>query len=277
MKPPILQIVMVMCCIVALQCYASAQYTVTKIVGEVTNKTSGERLKPGSKLKDDDMLQFSSDKDLVRVIVSGKGIYIISPTPRKESQQSLIVEMLKSALKIKSKEGYLSGRSEESYLIPAAFETETTVNNKMLITNETKYLFDKAKYNTSNGNRFFLQVEADGKKPEIRALKTSADTLFISASDFVPSQASAGAVKYKIGFYTKDKNSSESLAPIRPYVDTMGEMETIVTIIVEDHQEKDLEKLKQVCYAEVYESLGKPSQLDFDRIFSRLTARYTNQ
>ena len=277
MKLPILQSLLTIAFTVLLQSYASAQYTVTKIVGEVTNKTTGERLKPGSKLKDDDMLQFSSTRDMVRVVVSGKGIYIISPTPRKENQQSLIVEMLKSALKIKSKEGYLSGRSEDSYLIPEALETETAVNNLILITDQTKFLFDNKRYDVSGGNRFFLQLEKEGGKPEIHALKTNGDTLLITAADFTPSGQLSGSVKYKLGYFNKAKNSSESLAAIRPYVDTSGEMETIVTIIVEDHQETDLEKLKHVCYAEVYESLGKPSQLDFDKIFSRLTARYSNQ
>jgi len=76
-------------------CYA--QYTVTKVVGHVVNKTSGESLSPGSKLRDDDMLAFSSANDMLRVIVSGKGIYVISPGPRSEKKQSVIVEMLKTS------------------------------------------------------------------------------------------------------------------------------------------------------------------------------------
>lgn len=254
----------------------SAQYTVTKIVGQVNNKSTGERLKPGSKLKDDDLLEFSSQKDLLRVIVSGKGIYVISPSPRSSSSQSVIVEMLKSALKIKSREGYLSGRSEESDMIPEALETERTVNNLLLITEATRYRFSPAKYNVSNGSRFFLQLEADSATTEIHALKTIGDTLLLGAADFKPRQQIKGTIRYKIGFHNKEKNTSESLATIRPYVDTGGEMETLVTLIVEDAQEKDLEKLRQFCYAEVYESMGKPSIIDFQHIFNHLTQRFSN-
>ena len=87
-------------CFLAVMCVAHGQYTVTKVVGQVKNKSTGEQLKPGSKLKDDDMLEFSAPKDMVRVIVSGKGIYVLSPTPRTDNAPSAIVEMLKTTLKV---------------------------------------------------------------------------------------------------------------------------------------------------------------------------------
>ncbi len=68
-------------------------------------------------------------------------------------------------------------------------------------------------------------------------------------------------------------NSSESIANIRPYLDTTGEMTTILTVLIKDAEEKDAEKLKQLCYAEIYEALGKPSQIDFDRTFEKLIAQ----
>jgi hypothetical protein len=55
-----------------IRCICYSQYTVTKVIGQVTNKTSGESLYPGSKLRDDDLLAFSSPNDMLRVIVSGK-------------------------------------------------------------------------------------------------------------------------------------------------------------------------------------------------------------
>lgn len=249
-----------------------SQYTVTKIVGLVTNKTTGELLKPGSKLRDDDMLEFSSERDLIRVIVSGKGVYVISPTPRRSSSQSAIVEMLKTALKLKSREGYLSGRSEEFAYVPESLNTETAVNNRLLITEETRYLFDRNKYPVKNGNRFFLQIESGATQPQIRALTTVGDTILMRVSDFARSGNDENA-RYKLGFFNKEMNSSESIANIRPYLDTTGEMTTILTVLIKDAEEKDAEKLKQLCYAEIYEALGKPSQIDFDRTFEKLIAQ----
>lgn len=248
-----------------------AQYTVTKIVGQVSNKTTGEKLKLGSRLKDDDLLQFSSEKDMIRVIVSGKGVYVISPTPTKDNSTSLIVEMLKSALKIKSKEGYLSGRSEETSMIPDAFQTEGDVNTRLLISDTTHFLFDKNKFDLNNGNRFFLQAETEGGKPEIHALKTTGDTLYLLATDFGNRAGNGLAARYKIGFHNKPSNTSESLSAIKPYLDTLNEMESVINIFITNYgDEKDENKLKQACYAEVYEAMGKPSLIDFEAAFTKL-------
>jgi len=249
-----------------------SQYTVTKIVGQVRNKSTGERLAPGSKLKDDDLLEFSTAKDLVRVIVSGKGIYIISPTPGSSQQQSFIVEMLKSALKVKSREGYLSGRSEESDMVPLVFETESQVSNYNHIGVESLYRFDTTEYKLTNGNRFFLQVQYAGEKPEIHALRTRSDTLFFAAKDFEAADPHAGKVKYMLGFYDKAANKSESLAVLSPYIDTTGEMETIIRLVLTETMNAGDGTARKIAYAEVYEALGKPSIINFEKAFNRISA-----
>lgn len=257
--------------IVAFGAASRAQYTVTKVIGEVTNRTSGEKIVPGSKLRDDDLLSFSSEKDMLRVIVSGKGIYVIGPSPNSQKQQSILVEMLKSALKIKSREGYLSGRSDESEMIPAVLETESAVNNKHLVKEENRYLFDPAVYSISGGNRFFLQIEQEGSQPVIRPLKTSGDTLIVYASDFKTENEPSGN-RYKLGFFSREKNSSESLSVIRPYFDASDEMETVMKLIVTNSPGATKEALKHACYAEIYESLGKPPAIRFNTTFENLSA-----
>jgi hypothetical protein len=257
---------------VCTSCMCLSQYTVTKVIGQVKNKTSGESLKPGSKLRDDDMLIFSSLNDLLRVIVSGKGIYIISPSPRSERQENMLVEMLKSALHIKSKEGYLSGRAENTELIPATLETEARINSKNLIVNENKYVFDPGKYDASKG-RFFLQIEYPGEKVIVHPLKTISDTLLINASDFTTENKDTSVkARYKLGFFSREKGSSESLAEIDPYLDMEQEMQTIVSLIVNENKQLDKTLLQRTCYAEVYEALGKPSDILFKTVFNKLIA-----
>lgn len=255
-----------------------SQYTVTKVVGKVTNKTSGEPLKPGSKLKDDDLLAFSTSNDILRVIVAGKGIYVISPSPKSQKSNEFWVEMLKSALHIKSKEGYLSGREENTVYLPATLETEDQLNSRLLIAAENKYVFDSKVYNPVNGSRFFLQIEYPDSNPVIRPLRTVGDTLILYAADFETANREGFTKgKYKLGFYSKDKNSSESIIEIRPYVDKEGEMETIIRLIISESIEKDPLKLQQASYAEVYEALGKPSDIVFQRVFHRLMAEHSKK
>jgi hypothetical protein len=263
MKMPVLVLISLL-----LHAACNSQYTVTKVIGHVTNKTTGESLYPGSKLRDDDLLAFSSEKDMLRVIVSGKGVYVISPGPKSEKQQNLIVEILKSALKIKSKEGYLSGRSENDELIPAALHTDAEVNMANLMAPVNKYRFDPKMYNTAGGSRFFLQTEVAGSQPLIRSLKTISDTLVINASDFqngIPGEN----VIYKLGYYDRDKNSSELLTIINPTQDPNHEMQTIIKLIVSNSKEKDRKELMQACYAEIYESIGKPSYILFTDIYDK--------
>ena len=253
------------------ECFS--QYTVTKVIGNV-KKLSGETIKTGSTLSDNDVLLFSSPNDMVRVIVAGKGIYVISPSPKAEKQQNAVAEVLKYTLHVKSKEGYLSGRGESVEMIPEIFETDAGSNKMNLIAGKNKYLFNARKYDVSNGSRFFLQINYEDAKPVIHALKTNADTLLLGTGDFKTDISDAAKkVKYAIGFFSKQKGISESLADINPYFDSAGEMEAIIKVVVSQSKESDdRSALKQQCYAEVYGALGKPSDIDFKNAFEKAMA-----
>lgn len=254
-----------------------AQYTVTKVIGLVKNKTSGEILKAGSKLGDDDILTFSSPNDIVRVIVAGKGIYVISPSTKPEGQQNEIVEMLRSALHVKFKEGYLSGRSGNEDLVPAVLETQEMMNTRNLIGEENKYNFDAHTYNTSRG-RFFLQIESPGSGAIIHPLRTILDTLLLFASDFnTENKIDPQKASYKLGFFSKEKNTSESLVLIRPYIDSAGEMETVMRLVIEENKEADRGKIQQACYSEVYAALGKPSAILFKDVFNNVMTQVSKK
>ncbi len=244
---------------------AVAQYTVTKVNGHVINKTTGIPLAPGARLRDEDILEFSSANDMVRVIVSGKGVYVITPGPRKGDGESVIVEMLKSALKIKSKEGYLSGRSGEEEMIPQVLEVNAEANNRIVVTAMNKYLFDPAVFDVKNGGRFFLQTELPGAQPRIKPLLSIDDTLVIRAADF---DTNITAI-YKIGFFNKQKNSSQSLAEVIPAIDTTGEMEKIIGVIIANGGVADKEALFKITYEEVYEAIGKPPSILFREQFEQ--------
>ena len=194
---------------------------------------------------------------------------MITPSPKSKKEGQFIVEMLKSALHIKSKEGYLSGRAEMARTLPASFETEDIVNIKNLIADENKYVFDSKVYDVNEG-RFFLQIEYPDEKPVIKSLRTKEDTLLLFAADFAGTQTSLLKAKFKLGYYSKKNNTSVSLIEIKPYVDASGEMERIMKVMIDELKEGDKQKLKHLCYAEIYEALGKPSDILFNLIFNKL-------
>jgi hypothetical protein len=241
------------------------------VIGNV-KKMSGETVTTGSILSDNDVLLFSSQNDMVRVIVAGKGIYVINPSPKAEKKQNnSVIEILKYTLHVKAKEGYLSGRAESVTKIPEAFETDLGSNKKTLIINESKFLFSTHNYDISNGSKFFIQIQYEGSKPIIHSLKTNADTLLLHVSDFKTDNSdTTKKVKYAIGFYSKEKNSSESIADIDPYFDVSGEMEAITKVVASQSMQTDKSKLQDECYAEVCSALGKPSDIDFKYAFEKV-------
>lgn len=249
-----------------------SQYTVTKVIGNVKKKITGESLKPGSKFSDTDALVWSSPNDMVRTIVAGKGIFIITPSPKAEKEGSSLLEIVKFTLHLKSKEGNLSGRGEDAELLPESLRTEAGINKKNLIAGENKYLFDKNLYDVSGGNKFFLQTEIPGADPVIKPLQTKTDTLVLYLSDFKkPDDNDTGSTKYKLGFFSKENNSSKLLIQINPYFDTTAEMEAILKIIISEDKHKDKQALQEQCYAEVYEALGKPSGISFKNAFDKIS------
>ncbi|MEP7252011.1 MAG: hypothetical protein ABI683_06510 [Ginsengibacter sp.] len=246
-----------------------SQYIVTKVTGIVKNETTKEILKPGSRYAKTDKLTWITPKAIVRTIIPGEGVYIVNQ--KDEGTGNKILEIVKFTLHLKSKEDNLSGRGDNENLVPANLNTEEDINTKNLITGENKYLFDKTVYNVSDGNRFFLQTEIPGSNTVTKALQTSGDTLLLYNSDFKKnSQADSANTKYKLGFYSKDDNTSKLLAQIQPYFDSTAEMETIMKIMIDGDTKNDKEKMKRQCYLEIYYALGKPSDIIFQDTFDKL-------
>lgn len=249
----------------------SAQYIVTKVVGNVVNVVSNDKIVLGSKLNDNDALSWVKPvlpNAMVRALVAGKGVYIITPSPMAKQNPNEVVEYVKKSLKIKAKEGYLSGRAENDELIPGSLETEFTISNSVLISKLNQYLIDKKEYDVSDGSRFFLQINSVDFKPVIRQLTTISDTLLIKASDFIlPPDQKNSPVKYQLGFFSKAKSATRSLIAIKPFLDTTNQMETIIQMVIANSKQIDKKKLKQECYAEVYAALGKPADITFNKAF----------
>jgi hypothetical protein len=81
-----------------------AQYIVTKVAGKVLNE-SGNSVRPGSVLKDNDRLSWSSPQDKIWAVMVGKGEKILSPSPKAEANKNMLMEVLLSSLHQNSKSG----------------------------------------------------------------------------------------------------------------------------------------------------------------------------
>jgi len=246
-----------------------SQYTVTKVIGSVKKK-SGEKIAVGSRLKETDVLVFSKPEDMVRVIITGKGTYVLTPSPKAVVEKNAFVEMLKSTKFLKSKEGYLSSRGQFSEKVPDVFKTIDSINARNLIAKENYYLFDPARYNIAGGGKFILQIQGEGSLPLNKHLKTKDDTLIISQADF-RLKTGFSSMPYTLVYYDKENDRNRELVKLDPYFDQIGEMEKIIRVIAKETSIKDDETLvQQEAYEEVYEALGKPSDLVFENTFRKV-------
>lgn len=246
-----------------------AQYTVTKVVGNVKNLRTGEQLKTGSKMLETDKLKFSGNNDLVRLIILGKGAYVLQPNPKNYAEENTILEILKSSFHLNSKEGYLSGRAGNFEKLPDCFETEADRNEHVLIEKENAYLFDTDQFPIEGGSRFFLQITVGNQPPQLKTLTVKKDTLIILATDFGDAQTQAATVQ--LGYYSAEENSSKALISFKPYFAKAGELEDLMSTLIKAGKGLPAAQLEKEVYKEVYEALGKPGDISFSRSFKKMS------
>lgn len=257
--------------------FSFSQHVVTKVIGKV-KKADGTFVRIGTKLSENELLTFSSKEDKMRIIIPGKGVFTVSPGSKAVKKENVWTVTLSKTIKTKTSSATLSSRGQWNEKIPEAFQTTVKINPLTLISNNqaNKYLFNPSDYDITSGSRFVLQIEQKNETPSLQILRTSADTLFIYRSDL---QTSAGAEKmitYTIGFYDKTKNKTSKVAEIKPYFDDAGEMEAIINTLVTENKNISKDTLRELCYTEVYKTLGKPSYTLYNSLFDTIFEEFRN-
>jgi len=246
-----------------------AQYIVTKVSGRV--KTSdGKYIKPGSQLKPDDKLQWSTMQDKLYVVVVGKGEKIIAPSAAAAAGNNVYTELLLSALHQTSRSGSLSGRGEIIEHIPDALKTYAASNGKIIIEDENKFLFNPATYPQENGSTFFVEIDAPLKSPVIRPVNARNDTLIINYTDLA-TETSNPNIKYSLGYYDKSNGTSKLVTTFAPYFDKTNEMETLIASTIQAYQGTDQkpEQVRDSVYRSLYAASGKPNGILFVQLFNK--------
>ena len=256
-----------------------SQNTVTKVIGKI-RKADGTVVRIGTKLSEKEVLQFSSKQDKIRMIVPEKGTFVVGPSITAEKKDDVWIELLSKTIRVQSSTASLSARSKMFEKIPEAFQTNTNINQLILISNSqpNKYLFNTADYDLSNGSRFVLQINQKDNKSVIYKLRTSKDTLLLYRSDFQVDEDNGKEKEYLIAFYDKPKNktNNKDFAKIKPYFDDAGEMEAIIYTLIIGNKTKPKTTQKELCYNEVYKALGKPSDLLFYSTFDKMMQQINN-
>jgi hypothetical protein len=247
-----------------------AQYIVTKVAGKVLNE-SGNSVRPGSVLKDNDRLSWSSPQDKIWAVMVGKGEKILSPSPKAEANKNMLMEVLLSSLHQNSKSGSLSGRGEIIEKIPDALRTAENSNGKLVMEYENKFLYDVSQFPQSDGSVFFLQIDIPGQPAIIRTLKTKNDTLLVDYGDLA-TESTHPSIKYSIAYHRKSPvNQSVLIAAFSPYFDFTSELDGTISNTILAYQGTNITKdaLRDSVYRNVYANLGKPNGILFTSQFNK--------
>lgn len=246
---------------------ANAQYIVTKVSGKVKN-AAGVAVRPGSQLKADDRLSWSSLADKLWVIIVGKGEKILSPSPKAAAASNLFTEVLMSSLHQNSASGSLSGRGEIVEKIPDAFHTASTSNGKLMMEQENKFLFDPAAY--SRGT-FFLEIDIPGQPAVIRKLKTNRDTLMVNYADLATETVNS-SIKYSVGYSAG--GTSTLVSVFVPYFDMTAELDNTIANTILAYQSTNTPKdaVRDSVYRNVYANSAKPNGILFMQLFEKYWA-----
>ena len=251
------------------------QNVVIKVTGKI-KKADGTYVRIGTKLNEKDILQFSSNQDALRMIVPGKGTFIVRPSTSAQKKDNVWIEVLSKTIRIQGSSASLSRRAQLFEKIPISLETVYNINPNTLISNSqpNKYLFNPSDYDLSNGSRFIIQIEQDNKST-IQLLRTLKDTLLLYRADFQSDDLKGNKhLNYTIGFYNKAKNQTTAVKEIKPYFDDAGEMEAIIHTLISGNINKTKSAQIELCYNEVYKTLGRPSDIlfysAFDQIFQEI-------
>jgi len=245
-----------------------AQYIVTKVSGRVKNST-GSFIKPGTELKPQDRLTWSSLNDKLWVVIIGKGEKVISPSPQAVSGNNALTELLVSALHQDSQSGSLSGRGEIIERVPDALHTDPNSGGRVIIDEGGKFLFDPKQYPQTETSTFFAEIEVPGEQPIIRKLKTDKDTLFLGYLSLI-TETIDPSIGYKLGYKRAD-GVSELVTSFTPYFDLTHDMESTIanTILAYSKTTATENTVRDSVYHNVYANVGKPNGLLFMALFEQ--------
>ena len=255
---------------------AQEKYTITKIIGKIKSE-NGSFLKPGNILQKNPTLVYSSSQDGIRAIGNNGKVYLFTASKNAtKNSQGLFTAVLSQFVRTESG-GNMSTRaiSDEINWV----QENLNYSGKILLTDENRYLFDVKKYNVNDGNLFFIQInkkdDYEDKNTEWRKLKTNGDTLYIRYIDIIPKDGNLENTDFKLGyFYVKKNISSDVLGvPLHFVYDVVNDLENITKTTIEAYKNNPKftkEKIREVAYQQILENLGKPSDIEFLKIFEKL-------
>jgi hypothetical protein len=243
---------------------AFGQYLVTYHTGNITDR-QGTAIVDGKRVAPDATLVYDSPKDLLWVVVPGKGDVQLHVSANAKKEGNFWVELIATSLHLQPKHGVFFGKPGPQVLADELSAADS-INSHLLLQEFNKYHFDSGTY---QGGYFFLQVTlADGiVHPE--RLDSEADSLILRADVFDRYQHIDTSAAFEIGYASN--GSAISVVKITPVLDSARTMEAMInSFVVAVGTDAPKDEVYERCYWQIYNTLGKPCMSNYKRLFDQI-------
>jgi hypothetical protein len=241
-------------------------FAVTFVKGVAVTKEM-KQIRPGTRLYLNDQVTFGSTDDFIVAISAKYGRVRFGPKVHDHASSELLGLILDAAhLSVDTR--ILGSRGDDD--VPIRYRLETSIaanpmiNNRLLITSASKFLFDTIAYPIGADDFFVVQFQGSDGALISRKLETINDTLLLYPYNFNFTTESKLDAAYKlyIGYYQKENNSVTSVGEIKPYLDHANAALEMVETIYKTYTElKEQDSIAREINTELYYYFGKPSNL----------------
>jgi len=240
---------------------AFGQYLVTYHTGNITDK-KGTAIVDGKRVAPDATLVYDSPKDLLWVVIPGKGDVQLHASANAKKEGNFLVEAIAASIHLQAKHGVFFGKAGQLVLADELSAADS-INTLLLVQEFNKYHFDSGAYQQGY---FFLQVTLTDGTIHPERLVSETDSLILTADVIERYQQTDTAAAFEIGYASN--GSAVSVAKIRPVVDRDGTMEAMIkSFILAVGKEVPEDEAYERCYWLIYNTLGKPGMSNYKRSF----------
>ncbi|HEX9504178.1 MAG TPA: hypothetical protein VF974_07755 [Patescibacteria group bacterium] len=244
----------------------SQQYYVLHHTGVIKQKNNIV-VKDGTNIPAAEPLTYDSKDDKLFVFIPHKGNCQLNLSARAKQEGNVWVEAMLGSVQLKLTKGNMFGQSGTAVLA-YDLHPDSRYSSYLLLQTINPYLFNQNAYPASG--IFYLQITEPGKESQKIDLSTDKDTLFLKAEYFANHPDSTHYIlAYDGGTHAK------ALADIHPVLDTTGKMDRLTALMIGKLKSPGLprDSLMNQCYFTVYQVLGMPCMVSFQRSFSKIYAK----
>lgn len=249
--------------------HAQVTYTVTTIKGEASR--NGVNITLNDRITSNDRITLKT-KESMLILLNPKGRYVISVKQGAKPNELKNI-LVRETINLHAKNVRLSTRALQDYLdIKDYFETNDSINTKLLIVEEAKIAANSSGVRIDNKENFyFLQSAAGSGTAANNMLPVLNDSLVIRTGDFIfngrPYREEDGRVTIGLVQIISKERKVTRIVGFAPAFLTRTELRQIIRAVKSALPDAKREDMINEVYTQLYFLYGKPDKQIVESLF----------